>query len=191
MTDTSTDVKSVISKAEAEMHRVIDKLQGEYGALRTGRANPMVLDSIKVEYYGSEVPLKQVAAISVPESRVIEIRPWDPTALDAVMKALQTSGIGIPPASDGKAIRLNFPAMNEDRRKELVKAIGRIAEEYRVSMRNARRDAIESVKRAEKSKAISEDDRRTLEGTVQKLTDSFIKKVDEMLAAKEKEILTV
>lgn len=191
MDDIQSGVKNLLAATEEEMRRALEKLRGEYGALRTGRANPHLLEAVKVEYYGSQVPLKQVAAISVPEARVIEIRPWDPSALAEIDKALQKSDLGIPPASDGKVIRLNFPTMNEQRRKELVKVVGKVAETYRVALRNLRRDAVERLKKAEKAKELAEDDRRREEEAVQRLTDLYIKKVDESLASKEKEILEV
>jgi len=184
-------IKDLLARTEEEMKRTVEKMRADYGALRTGRANPYLVESVKVEYYGSMVPLKQLAALSVPEARILEIRPWDPSSLEAIEKALLQSDIGITPANDGKAIRLNFPAMTEDRRKEMVKLVGKIAENYRVSLRNARRDCVEKLRKAEKARELTEDDRRREEEAVQKLTDAYIKKIDEILAAKEKEILEV
>ena len=177
--------------AEEQMKKRIDRLKGDLGQLRTGRANPQILEPIKVEAYGSSMPLKQVAAVSVPEARTLEIRPWDPAQLDAVEKALQRSDLGIPTQNDGHVVRLILPPMTEDRRKDLVKVAGKTAEEARVAMRSDRRDAIEKLKKAEKAKELSQDALKRQEESVQKLTDSYIKKVDEMLALKEKEITTV
>ena len=191
MDNVEAGVKNLLGNMEQEMKKVIDKMNAEYGALRTGRANPQLLESIKVEYYGSLVPLKQVAALSVPEARTIEVRPWDPSSLEAIEKSLQKSDLGIPPSSDGKVIRLNFPAMNEQRRKDLVKVVGKVAETYRVALRNVRRDSVEKLKRAEKAKELAEDDRRRDEEHIQKLTDLYNKKIDDTLASKEKEILEV
>lgn len=169
----------------------LDKFRSELASVRTGRANPQLLDAVKVESYGSLLPLKQVAAVSVPDARTLEIRPWDPSVLEAVEKALQKSDLGVPPQNDGKLIRLQMPAMTEERRKELVKLLGRAAEEARVALRNERRDAMEKLKRSEKAKELSQDDKKRLDEAIQKLTDSFIKKVDEALAQKEKEVTTV
>ena len=191
MENTEAGVKQLLGSTEQEMKHTLEKMAAEYGNLRTGRANPHLIEGVKVEYYGSLVPIKQVAAVSVPEARIIEIRPWDPSSLEAIEKALQKSDLGIPPSSDGKAIRLNFPAMNEQRRKELVKVIGKVAETYRVALRNTRRESVERLKKAEKAKELSEDDRRRDEEAIQKLTDVYIKKVDDALASKEKEILEV
>ena len=189
--DAIESIRELIQKADKEMHGRIDKLMGELGALRTGRANPQLVDSIKVEYYGQPVPLKQVAAVSVPEGRTLEIRPWDPAVLPDIEKALQKSDLGIPPQSDGKAIRLNLPSMTEERRKDMIKIVRRMAEEYRVGLRNDRRDILEKLKKAQKAKELSEDDLKRHESDIQKLTDAHIKKVDELLAGKEREITTV
>lgn len=182
----------IVAQLEGAMKGRIDKLKSELSQVRTGRANPQLLEGIKVEYFGSMVPLKQVAAISVPEARTLEIRPWDPSALDAVEKALQKSDLKIPTQNDGSGcVRLILPTMTEDRRKEMIKVLGKTAEEARVALRNERRDAIEKVKRAEKEKKIPEDARKREEDRIQKLTDAYIKKVDEALATKEKELATV
>ena len=189
--DALSTIRELVAKAEKEMQGRIEKLKGEFGALRTGRANPQILEGIKVEYYGQPVPLKQVAAVTVPEGRVLEIRPWDPAVLADIEKALQKSDLGIPPQSDGKAIRLQLPVLTEERRKDMVRVVRKIAEDYRVALRNERRDILEKLKKAEKTKELSEDDLKRHEGEIQKLTDGYIKKVDELLAAKEKEITTV
>ena len=182
---------SLLAKTEALMKSRLDKLKTEFSGVRTGRANPQILDNVRVEYYGQLVPLKQVAAITVPEGRTLEVRPWDPSSLEAIDKALQKSGLGIPPQNDGTAVRLQMPSMTEERRRDLVKSMARTAEEARVALRNERRDAIEGAKKAEKAKEIAEDERKKLEDSIQKLTDSYIKKVDETLTQKEREITTV
>ncbi|MBI4386680.1 MAG: ribosome recycling factor [Elusimicrobia bacterium] len=184
-------MENILGKTEAQMKGRLDKFLGDMASVRTGRANPQILDSIRVECYGQELPIKQLAAISVPEGRTLEIRPWDPSTLEALEKALQKSDLGIPPQNDGKMIRLQLPAMTEERRKELVKLLGKMAEEARVALRNERRDGIEKLRKAEKAKEISEDERKRQEDSVQKLTDAYIRKVDEALAAKEKEVTTV
>ncbi|MEK7656478.1 MAG: ribosome recycling factor, partial [Elusimicrobiota bacterium] len=143
------------------------------------------------EYYGQPVPLKQVAAISIPEARVLEIRPWDPAMLGEIEKAVQKSDIGITPQNDGKALRLNLPTMTEERRKDMVKVLGRMGEDCRVAVRNDRRDAIEEIKKAGKDKKLSEDQQKTQEAAIQKLTDAYVKKVDEAVAEKQKEISTL
>lgn len=178
-------------KAESRMKESLAKFKNELAGMRTGRANPQILDSVKVEYYGQPVPLKQVAAVSVPEARVLEIRPWDPAMLVEIEKAIQKSDVGIPPQNDGKALRLNLPTMTEDRRKEMVKALGRMGEDCRVAVRNDRRDAIEEIKKAGKDKKLSEDQQKTQETAIQKLTDAYVKKVDEAVADKQKEISTL
>lgn len=181
----------ILSKTEHLMKGRLEKFRADLSAVRTGRANPQLLDGVKVESYGTLLPIRQVAAISVPEGRTLEIRPWDPSNLEAIEKALQKSDIGVPPQNDGKLIRLQMPAMTEERRKELVKLLGRSAEEARVAMRNERRDAMEKLKKSEKAKEISEDDHKRLDDSIQKLTDSFIKHVNEALVQKEKEVVTI
>ncbi|MBI4348341.1 MAG: ribosome recycling factor [Elusimicrobia bacterium] len=182
----------IISQAETNMKGKLDKLKAELSQVRTGRANPQILDTVKVEYFGQYVPMKQVAAISVPEARTLEIRPWDPSAIKAIETAIQKSDLKIPPQNDGSGvIRLTMPTMTEERRKEMVKLLGKTAEEARVAMRNERRDAIEKIKRLEKEKKVSEDASKKEQGRVQGLTDQYIKKVDEALGVKEKELATV
>lgn len=182
----------VISQAENNMKARLEKLKQELSQVRTGRANPQILDAVKVEYFGQFVPMKQVAAISVPEARTLEIRPWDPTALKAIETAIQKSDLKIPPQNDGSGvIRLSMPTMTEERRKEMVRLLGKTAEEARVGMRNERREAIEKIKKLEKEKRVSEDASKKEQGRVQGLTDSYIKKIDEALGVKEKELATV
>jgi ribosome recycling factor len=179
------------SKAEASMKERIDKLKVDLMGVRTGRANPAMVDNIKVEYYGSMVPVKQVAAIAVPEPRTLELRPWDANALDPLDKALQKSDLGVPTQNDGKVIRLNFPTMTEDRRKDLAKQVGKIGEEYRVSIRSDRKDAMDALKKRAKDENLPEDAVKGLEGAIQKLTDKYVAEVDELVDEKQKEVTTV
>jgi ribosome recycling factor len=184
-------VNSVISKMEGAMKERLTKMGRDMSVMRTGRANPMMLESVKVEAYGSLVPLKQVAAVSVPEARTLEIRPWDPSTLQDIEKALQKADVGAMPQNDGKLIRISLPMMTEERRKDMVKVLKKLGEEFRVGIRNERQDALNKVKKSFQAKEITEDDLRGLEARIQKLTDSFVKQVDDQVAAKEKEILTV
>jgi ribosome recycling factor len=184
-------VNGVIAKMEEAMKERMARLGRDFSALRTGRANPMLLEGVKVEYYGQLVPLKQVAAVSVPEARVMEIRPWDPSVLKDLEKALSKADLGTQPQNDGKLIRVSLPAMNEERRKELVKMVKRIGEEAKVGLRADRHEGLEKLKKAEKAKEISQDELKTLEARVQKTIDLFVKQADEAVVAKEKEITTV
>jgi ribosome recycling factor len=184
-------MEDIISEAEMEMSEKIDKLRRELTSMRTGRANPQLLDSVTVEYYGSRVPLKQVAAISIPEPRTIEVRAWDAGAVDAVEAELRKMDFGSSPSRNGGVIRINLPPMTEDQRKKMVKVLHSIGEDSRVAMRNIRRDALEKVKKAQKSGEVSEDDAKRNEDAVQKLTDAYVKNVDDTVAVKEKELLTV
>ena len=184
-------VQAVFGETEHLMKKTIDKVQADFSAVRTGRASPAILDAVKVTYYGSQVPVQQVGTVAVPEARTIEIRPWDVSVLPELEKAINAANLGVTPNSDGKIMRLVFPPLNEDRRKELVKVVRKLAEDFRVSLRNERREAIEKLKAAEKEKTISQDVRVQGEEKIQGLTNAYIKKVDELLAAKEKEILEI
>ncbi|HAM35937.1 MAG TPA: ribosome recycling factor [Elusimicrobia bacterium] len=184
-------VNAVVVKMEESMKERLTRLGRDFSALRTGRANPMLLENVKVEYYGQQVPLKQVAAVSVPEARTLEIRPWDPSVLKDLEKALSKADLGAQPINDGKMIRLSMPAMNEERRKELVKVVKRMGEEAKVGLRTDRHDALEKVKKAEKGKEISQDELKLLEAKIQKVIDQYVRFVDETVAGKEKEITTV
>jgi ribosome recycling factor len=184
-------VNAVISKMEAAMKERLAKMAKDFSMMRTGRANPMVLESVKVEAYGSLVPLKQVAAVSVPEARTLEIRPWDPSTLQDIEKALQKADVGAMPQNDGKMIRISMPMMTEERRKDMVKLLKKLGEEFRVGVRNERTETLNKVKKSFQAKEITEDDVRGLEARIQKINDSFMKQIDEQVAAKEKEILTV
>jgi ribosome recycling factor len=182
---------AVLSQMEAAMKERMARLAKDLSVMRTGRANPMMLESVKVEAYGSLVPLKQVAAVSVPEARTLEIRPWDPSTLQDIEKALQKAEVGAMPQSDGKMLRINLPMMTEDRRKDLVKTVKKIGEEFKVGVRNDRQDGLNKLKKSFQAKELTEDALRGLEARVQKLTDSFTKQIDESIAAKEKEITTI
>jgi len=184
-------VNAVLGKMEESMKERLAKLAKDFAVLRTGRANPMLLETVKIEYYGQLVPLKQVAAVSVPEARVLEIRPWDPSALGEIEKALKNTDLGAPPQNDGKLVRVVLPTMSEERRKDMAKVLKRMGEDSRVAVRNDRRDALEKIKKAQKLKELTEDDVKGLEVRVQKLTDGYIKQIDEQVSLKEKEIATV
>ena len=174
---------------EARMKRSIAYLGEEFNAIRAGRANPRVLDRITVEYYGVETPLNQVAAIQVPEPRLLAITPWDPTLLREIERAIQASDLGINPTSDGKTIRLAFPVLTEERRKDLVKQVQRIGEDGKVSIRNIRREAMDELKGFLKRSEYSEDIIKDAEQEVQKLTDRYTAEVDEQVDAKEKDLM--
>ncbi len=176
---------------EAKMGRRIASLENEFGAVRAGRASPTILDKVNVDYYGAPTPINQLAAVSVAEARILVITPWDKAALDLVYKAILASDIGINPTNDGNCIRLVFPQLTEERRKELVKEIHKIAEGSKVQIRNVRRDAIDDFKKQKKNNEITEDDLKDAETAIQKLTDKFIKTVDEILAKKEKEVMEI
>ena len=173
------------------MDKALDHLQEEFGAVRAGRANPKVLDRITVEYYGSETPLNGVATISSPDARTLVISPWDTKLLKDIQKAIQTSDLGINPQNDGRVIRLVFPQLTEDRRKELVKQIKKYAEDAKVAMRNIRRDGMDYVKKLKKNSEITEDDQKKAEKDLQDLLDKMIKKVDDATAVKEEELMAI
>ena len=187
----SDAANAVITKMEEAMKERLSKMGKDMSNMRTGRANPMMLEHVKVEAYGSLVPLKQVAAVSVPEARTLEIRPWDPTTLQDIEKALQKADVGAMPQSDGKMLRISLPMMTEDRRKDLVKVLKKLGEEFKVGVRNERQDALNKIKKSFQAKEITEDAVRLFEQRIQKATDSFTKQIDDQLTVKEKEILTV
>ena len=176
---------------ERRMNKAVDHLQDEFGAVRAGRANAKVLDRITVEYYGSETPLAGVATISSPDARTLVISPWDTKLLKDIAKAIQTSDLGINPQNDGRVIRLVFPQLTEERRKELAKQVKKYAEDAKVAMRNIRRDGMDYVKKLKKNSEITEDDQKKAEKDLQTLLDKYIKKVDDALAAKEKELMAI
>ena len=179
------------SEIEEKMSKTLSVLKENLSEIRAGRANPAILNKIKIEYYGVPTPINQVAGISVPEARMIVIQPWDASILKEIEKEILKSDIGINPNNDGKVIRLNFPELNEERRKELVKEVKKLAEEAKVSLRAIRRDGIDEFKTMEKEGLISEDDRRRAEDEIQKVTDKNSEEVDKMVAEKEKDIMSI
>ena len=176
---------------ERRMSKAVDHLGEEFGAVRAGRANAKVLDRITVEYYGSETPLAGVATISSPDARTLVISPWDTKLLKDIAKAIQVSDLGINPQNDGRVIRLTVPQLTEERRKDLVKQVRKYAEDAKVAMRNIRRDGMDYVKKLKKNSEITEDDQKKAEKDLQTLLDKYIKKVDDALAAKEKELMAI
>lgn len=176
---------------EDKMNKSLETLQSEYGAIRAGRANPHVLDRIRVDYYGTPTPIQQVGNVSVPEARMIVIQPWEKNLLKAIEKAILTSDLGINPTNDGTVIRLVFPELTEERRKVLAKEVKKKGEEVKVAVRNIRRDANEAFKKMEKAGEISEDDLELANNKIQKMTDKMTEKIDKAVEAKTKEILTV
>lgn len=179
------------SHIEEKMKKTISNLEEELAAIRAGRANPKILDKIMVSYYGVPTPINQMANIMVPEARIIAIQPWDASQLKEIEKEIQKSDIGINPSNDGKVIRLVFPELTEERRKELVKEIKKIAEDSKIAIRNARRDGIEEFRNKEKNNEITEDDLREAEDKIQKLTDKYVGEIDNRADAKEKEVMSV
>jgi ribosome recycling factor len=184
-------ISELLNKTKANMAEVSEKLKKDLGTLRTGRANPQMLENVRVEYYGVPTPLKQIATINVSDARTLEIQTWDVSAIKEVEKALQQTDLGATPTNDGKIIRISFPPMTEDRRKTLVKTISKMTEDYKVTVRNERRDAIEKLKKAQKTGEITEDDCKRYETDVQKATDASIALIDKIIAEKEKEVMTL
>ena len=183
--------KSEYAIYEEKMQKTILALENEFAAIRAGRANPAVLDRLTVDYYGVPTPIQQIASISVPEPRLLVISPWDATQTKAIEKAILASDLGITPTNDGKMIRLNFPTLTEERRKELTKKVHKLAEDGKVAVRMVRRDAIETFKDMKKKSEITEDDLRIVEKDLQELTDQYTKKVDETAERKEKELMEI
>lgn len=178
-------------KTTERMTGAIEALKKEFASIRTGRASLALLDGIVVSYYGASTPLQQLASMSIPESRLIAIQPWDPKIIPDIEKAIMKSDLGITPVNDGRLIRIQIPPLTEERRKQLVKIVKKKAEETKVAIRNVRRDSIEELKKLEKEKHLSEDDVKRSQDEIQKITDSFITRVDEVLNHKEKEIMEV
>ncbi len=176
---------------EEKMNKRVDGFHQELKTIRAGRANASVLDKVAVEYYGTMTPIAQIGSISVPEPRMLVIQPWDQSVLNSIEKAINKSEIGIAPQNDGKVIRLNFPPLTEERRKELVKTVKKYSEEAKVQIRNIRRDAMEDFKKKQKASEITEDDLKGIEKDIQNLTDKFVKEIEDITASKEKEILDV
>jgi len=182
---------ALIDQLKEKMTSSIEALKRELVKIRTGRASLSLLDGIKVNAYGSQMPMDQVGTLTIPENNMIAIKPWDPQLLPAIDKAILASGLGLTPQNDGNVVRLMIPPLTGERRKELVKQVKKIGEEYKVAIRNVRRDANESLKKLKKDKAISEDEMFRLQEEAQKLTDSYINQVDEIAAGKEKEVMAV
>ncbi len=182
------DVKNT---AQSKMEKSINVLLSDFAAIRAGRANPNVLDRVNVDYYGAPTPVNQMAAVSVAEARVLVVQPWDKSTLSDIEKAIQCSDVGINPQNDGECLRLVFPQLTEDRRKEIVKDIKKYGEDTKIAIRSIRRDAMDKYKTMKKNNEISEDEQKDCEDSMQKLTDKFVKQVEEYVADKEKEILSI
>ncbi len=183
-------MQTVLKDLEARMNAAIDALGREFASVRTGRASAALLDGVRVDYYGTSTPITQMASVSVPDARTLTIQPWEAGQLKEVEKAIIKSDLGITPMNDGKLLRLTMPTLTEERRKQLAKAVGKIAEESRVAVRNLRREANDKLKALAKDKKVSEDDERCGHEQIQKTTDRFVAKVDELLKKKEQEILS-
>lgn len=181
----------VLQNTSEKMGKSVDALKIDLTKIRTGRASLSILDGITVDAYGTAMPLNQVATLTIPESRLIAIQPWDPQQLGGIEKAILKSDLGLTPVNDGKLIRINIPQLTEERRKEMVKRVKKIAEEYRVAIRNLRREANDASKKRKENKEISEDEMFKLQDEVQKVTDKFIKNIDDIAAGKEKEVMEV
>ncbi len=184
-------VDGILKETEAKMKKTIEATRREFAPIRTGRASASMVEGIKVDYYGTPTPLKQLATISTPEPKLLVIHPWDTSCLGAVEKAIMESDVGVTPANDGKVIRISVPHLTEERRNELVKVVRRIAEDGRVSIRSVRRDAVETLRQKEKEGAVPEDERFKAQDRAQSLTDRYIGEIDRILAEKEKEIREV
>jgi ribosome recycling factor len=184
-------VDEVLDECKGGMQKAIDALKRELGRVRTGRASLALLDGIKIDYFGTQTPLNQVASLAIPESRMITIQPWDSSVIPTIEKAINKSDLGINPTNDGKQIRLAIPRPTEERRRELVKVVKKIGETAKISLRSNRRDAIEMLKSLEKDKDITEDENKKGQSEVQKLTDDFVKKVDKIVTEKEQEVMSI
>lgn len=184
-------MKELLKNTEEKMNKTVGVLERDYKSIRAGRANASVLDRVTVDYYGCPTPIQQMAAVSVPEPRILMIQPWDASTLKEIEKAILTSDIGINPQNDGRVIRLSFPPLTEERRKEIVKDVRKTAEDSKVAVRNTRRDAIEKLKALKKNNTITEDDVADGEKKIQNLTDKYCKEIDELAAVKEKEIMEI
>jgi ribosome recycling factor len=185
------DAKEIFQTAEKHMKTTIEKTEAELVTIRTGKATPALLDGVKVDYYGTKVPLKQVANVAVPDPKLITVQPWEKPLVGEIVKAIQTSGLGLNPQSDGTFIRIPLPPLTEERRRELVKAVKHMVEESKVAIRNVRRDAIEKLKKLEKEHAITEDDLHRSQKEIQDLTDRKTVEIEKVFTAKEKEIMEV
>ncbi len=184
-------MKEVLNKSKEKMEKTLGVLASDFKAIRAGRANPAVLDRIMVDYYGTPTPIQQMAAVSVSDARVLVIQPWDKSSLKSIEKAIQASDLGINPANDGTVLRLTFPQLTEERRKELCKEIKKLGEESKVAIRSIRRDANDKIKNMKKDGELTEDDVKQFDKDIQKLTDKYIENIDSTVSAKEKEILSI
>lgn len=180
-----------LSEVESQMQKTVEATQKSFNSIRTGRANASVLDRVMIDYYGSPTSIKALATINTPDSSTVMIQPFDRGSLSQIEKAISQSDVGLTPNNDGQVIRLNVPPLTSERRKEFVKTAGKLAEEGRIALRNIRRDGVDSVKKQEKAKEVSEDESKDLQAQIQKLTDKYAAKIDELLAAKEKDIVTI
>ncbi|MDE7229069.1 MAG: ribosome recycling factor [Oscillospiraceae bacterium] len=184
-------MKEVIDNTKERMGKCINALESELGTIRAGRANPTVLDRITVDYYGTATPINQMASISVAEARILVVQPYDASQLKPIEKAIQASDLGINPSNDGRVLRIAFPQLTEDRRKELCKNVSKICEESKVAVRNVRRDGMDKIKAKKKANEITEDDVKEAEKNIQKLTDKYIEQIDKIGEAKDKEIMSI
>lgn len=184
-------MKEVIDNTKERMNKCITALESELGTIRAGRANPTVLDRITVDYYGTATPINQMASVSVAEARILVVQPYDASQLKPIEKAIQASDLGINPTNDGRVLRIAFPQLTEDRRKELCKNVSKICEESKVAVRNVRRDGMDKIKAKKKANEITEDDVKEAEKNIQKLTDKFIEQIDKIGEAKDKEIMAI
>ena len=180
-----------LENIDEKMDKVVERLEVNFSEIRAGRANPAILNKVQVEYYGAMSPLTQIASVSVPEARLIVIQPWDKSLLSQIVRAIEMAEIGINPMNDGQVIRLNFPELTEERRKDLVKEVKKLSEESKVAIRNVRRDEMDLVKAQLKNSEISEDEAKSDEAKIQKKTDYYVAKIEEITAKKEKDIMTV
>lgn len=180
-----------LENIDEKMDKVVERLEVNFSEIRAGRANPAILNKVQIEYYGAMSPLTQIASVSVPEARLIVIQPWDKSLLSQIVRAIEMAEIGINPMNDGQVIRLNFPELTEERRKDLVKEVKKLSEESKVAIRNVRRDEMDLVKAQLKNSEISEDEAKSDEAKIQKKTDDYVAKIDEITAKKEKDIMTV
>ncbi len=184
-------MKEVLDNTKERMNKCINALESELGTIRAGRANPTVLDRITVDYYGAPTPINQMASVSVAEARILVVQPYDASQLKPIEKAIQASDLGINPTNDGRVLRIAFPQLTEDRRKELCKQVSKICEESKVAVRNVRRDAMDKIKSKKKANEITEDDVKEAEKDIQKLTDKFVEKIDKIGEEKDKEIMAI
>jgi ribosome recycling factor len=192
MLEAFMSTKEILVQGEEPMKRTIERMKSSLSSIRTGRANSALIEGVKVESYGGTMmPINQLANMSTPDGRTIEVRPWDVSQLQNIEKAIQKADLGLTPVNDGKIIRISVPTLTEDRRKEIIKGIHKMTEDFRVAIRNERRQIVENIKKAEKDKKITEDERKKAEVDSQKLTDVYMKKIDELLAVKEKDVMEV